>query len=235
MQNRSTELEIIDLGKPNYTDKEYNKCLTLLDRIARYLGGDSASLWALKQIRFKSKSEPKVIIDFGCGGGFFSAKLAKLYPNCKILGIDSSQDAITFAQNKFSINKYPNLAFQLVNPESYIIPKNSVDIIITTLTCHHLTDKQIIEFLKMSELAAKQAVIINDLQRSKIALIAFKLIAPLLFNNRLIKHDGALSIYRGFKYKDWQIYLEKAKLDFNNCSIKWKWAFRWIVLITKNI
>jgi len=234
MQNRATKLEIIDLGKPNYTDQEYNECLIFLDKIARYLGGDSANLWALKKIRAKF-DEPKSIIDFGCGGGFFSAKLSKLYPNCKILGIDSSQDAISFAQNKFPVKKYPNLSFELVNPENYIIPEYSVDIIITTLTCHHLTDEQIISFLKMSSLAVKQTVIINDLQRSKIALFAFKLIAPLLFNNRLIKHDGALSIYRGFKYKDWQMYLEKSKLNLNYCSINWKWAFRWIVLITKNI
>ena len=90
MQNRSTQLEIIDLGKPHYTDKEYNECLTLLDKISRYLGGDSANLWALKKVKSKFKTNPKLIIDFGCGGGFFSAKLAKLYPDCKIVGIDSS-------------------------------------------------------------------------------------------------------------------------------------------------
>ena len=235
MQNRSTQLEIIDLGKPHYTDKEYNECLTLLDKISRYLGGDSTNLWALKKVKSKFKTNPKLIIDFGCGGGFFSAKLAKLYPDCKIVGIDSSKDAISFAQNKFPTKKYSNLEFKLVDPENYIIPENSVDIIITTLTCHHLTDEQIIKFLKMSSLAVKQAVIINDLQRSKIALFAFKLITPLFFNNRLIKHDGVLSIYRGFQYNDWKKYLQKAKLDFNYCSTKWKWAFRWIVLITKNI
>ncbi|MDP1880839.1 MAG: hypothetical protein Q8K60_07855, partial [Parachlamydiaceae bacterium] len=53
------------------------------------------------------------------------------------------------------------------------------------------------------------------------------------FPNRLIYHDGLLSIKKAFKKKDWLNYLEAANIPLNQCKINWHWPFRWLLTIDK--
>ena len=109
--------------------------------------------------------------------------------------------------------------------------RKSFDIVTSTLMCHHLNDDALIDFLKRSYLIAKKGVIINDLHRNFLARVAFGTVAPFLFRNRIVFHDGLLSIKRAFTKKDWIAYLKAAEIPAEKYSISWHWAFRWIVFI----
>jgi 2-polyprenyl-3-methyl-5-hydroxy-6-metoxy-1,4-benzoquinol methylase len=67
-------------------------------------------------------------------------------------------------------------------------PDNSFDVVTTMLVCHHMTDEEIVQFLKDSYRICKKAVIINDLQRHLLAYVSFSLIAPIIF--RLAHSNG---------------------------------------------
>ena len=95
-----------------------------------------------------------------------------------------------------------------------------------------MTDEEIIDFFKRASRIAKKAIIINDLHRHSLAVGSFALLAPILFRNRLISHDGVLSVQRSFVRDDWMNYLEKSGLLTSKWKISWKWAFRWILHIT---
>lgn len=214
-QKRSDQLELIDLGPEHYTQDEYVDCLYQLGKVGEYLGGDRASFKAIDPL------SPASILDVGCGGGDFTEKLGKRYSSCQIRGIDISSDAISYARTH---NQRHNVTFD----SCFLcdLPSKSYEVVIATLVCHHLNDDELIPFLKDCTRIAKKAVIINDLHRHPLAWFAFRLSAPILFRNRLITHDGALSIKRAFTKKDWQQYLEL----FNaNGKITWHWPFRWIV------
>lgn len=217
---RSVEKEWIDLGPTYYTKNEYETCLKQLDQIGKFLGGDRATINTFKQL----KENPKSILDVGCGGGFFTKKLAKLYPEAQIVGIDISKEAIDFAKRNCS---FKNVQF-LHQPFEF--SPNSFDFVTTTLVCHHMSESELINFLKESYTIAKQGVIINDLHRHSLAWLGFSMLCP--FFNRLVRHDGKLSIKRSFKKDEWQDYLSAAQIK--EYSIKWHWAFRWIVSIWKN-
>ncbi|NGX50658.1 MAG: Trans-aconitate 2-methyltransferase [Chlamydiae bacterium] len=58
------------------------------------------------------------ILDVGCGDGKFTAALAKGLLDGKLLGVDISQSMISFAQKNFPTEKYPNLAFQIMDAQS---------------------------------------------------------------------------------------------------------------------
>lgn len=227
---RSTLPELIDLG--HYTSEEYHNCLYQLDRIGRLLGGDLATYWGFKQL----KEAPKSILDVGCGGGLFTIRLAQRYPQAHVTGIDISQEAITFAKQQMHKANSPlqNIEFYVPSQSKLNYPAHSFDVITSTLVCHHLQDEELIDFLKNAYRTAKKAVIINDLHRHPCALLSFKTIAPLLFRNRLILHDGPLSIQRAFKKQEWLQYLEKAQIPLEHCSLTWHWAFRWILLINSS-
>lgn len=226
MNKRSQQLELMDLGQ--YTPEEYHDCLFQLDRVGRLLGGDRATYWAFNQL----KRSPTSILDVGCGGGLFTIKLAKRYPQAQVIGLDISQEAIQMANNQLATLTPPlsNVQFLTsLSPRLHYL-KKSVDVITSTLVCHHMTDDALILFLKDSYAIAKQAIILNDLHRHLMAMIGFTALTP-LFHNRLISHDGLLSIKRAFKRSDWVFYLKEAGIPLERCSITWHWAFRWIVFI----
>ena len=59
------------------------------------------------------------------------------------------------------------------------------DIILCTLTMHHFTDQQICTFIKTFVQLASTGVIINDLQRSKIAYRLFQLFSGIFMKSKL--------------------------------------------------
>jgi 2-polyprenyl-3-methyl-5-hydroxy-6-metoxy-1,4-benzoquinol methylase len=223
---RSYEPELLDLGPSYYTKEEYEDCLNQLDRIGRYLGGNKATLEALHKL-----PKPHSILDVGCGGGHFTLELAKQFPKAQVVGIDISNEAIAFARKTLQNANVGNVLFEVPSSNQLSYSPNSFDIVTSTLVCHHLKDDQLIEFLRKSYQIATKAIIINDLHRHWLAYLSFKLIAKPLFPNRLIFHDGLLSIQRAFKKQDWIYYLNAAEIPMEYCSMTWHWAFRWILRI----
>lgn len=226
---RSQDPEWIDLGPPYYTPKQYNDCLYQLDRVGRLLGGDRATFWALEQLKKPFDS----ILDVGCGGGLFALRLGKRYPAAQITGIDLSSEAIVFASNALQKTQPPlsNVAFTLSASKELTYPPASFDIVTATLVCHHLDDESLVGLIKKAGHIARQAVILNDLHRHPLALAGFAALMPFLFPNRLVWHDGLLSIRKGFTRSDWEALLHKAGIPPSRYSITWHWAFRWIVKI----
>jgi 2-polyprenyl-3-methyl-5-hydroxy-6-metoxy-1,4-benzoquinol methylase len=223
---RSNELELLDLGPTHYTPQEYDDCLTELGRVGSLLGGDAATFRA-----FDKFTPPSTILDVGCGGGIFTIQLAKKYPKSRVVGIDIAKEAIDYAQKKLSLSCVKNVEFKLtVNPKLDFAP-DSFDAITCTLVCHHLNDQELVEFLRSSFRIAKKFIVINDLHRHKLSSLIFSLISKPLFKNRLITHDGLISIRRSFKKKEWVDYLKKAGIPMDRCKIEWHPFFRWIVSI----
>lgn len=224
MSERSYQPELMDLGPSHYTSQEYEDCLRQLGRIGKFMGGDRATFHAIDQL----PQVPKTILDVGCGGGFFAMRLAQRYPQANVVGIDISKEAIDYANRQPTLS---NLFFQLTDTPTLGYPQNQFDVVTATLVCHHLTDEELVAFLKQAVCVAKHAVILNDLHRHPMTSASFAIIAPIFFRNRLIWHDGLLSIKRAFKRCDWMRYLEAAGISPKRVSLTWHWAFRWILSI----
>lgn len=223
---RSCQQELLDLGPSYYTKKEYDDCLIQLARIGRFLGGNKATLQT-----FYKNPKPHTILDVGCGGGQFAIQLAKEFPNAQIVGIDISAEAIEFAKKQLPETLTQRVKFEVSSTTKLPFPPDSFDVVTSTLVCHHLTDDQLIKFLKNSYQIANHSIIINDLHRHWLAYSGFALIAKMFFRNRLIYYDGLLSIKRSFKKQEWIDYLITAEIPLERCSICWHWAFRWVLSI----
>ena len=226
MMKKSYEKELIDLGPTHYSKEEYDDCLHQLGRIGRFLGGDTATLQA-----FRNLQPPETILDVGCGGGQFTIALAKEFPEAKVLGIDISADAITFANERLRESSQRNISFEHLSHPNLPYPRDSFDAVTATLVCHHLDDDQLIEFLKAAYLIAKGSIVINDLHRHRLSYCLFAPIARIFFPNRLILKDGLLSIRRSFKRQEWVHFLKAAGIPIERCTIRWHLPFRWIVVI----
>jgi 2-polyprenyl-3-methyl-5-hydroxy-6-metoxy-1,4-benzoquinol methylase len=213
---RSTEKELLDTGE--FETAEYEDCLVQLDRVGRWLGGDRATSKALAAL-----PSPRTILDLGCGGGFYTDRLGKMFPDSQVLGVDIAEEAIRFTEKRTHPS---NVAFQCSRLEDL---SESFDLIVVTLVCHHLSDSELPTFLQHVLERCSGNVIINDLHRHPLAYAAFVVLAPPLFRNRLITHDGLISIKRAFTRSDWIRLLRGANIV--EYAISWCFPFRWMVRI----
>lgn len=228
--NRSTEKEIMDSPPTPENYPVYVDCLSKLFRVSKFVGFYRDTVKILR--KFPKNSS---LVDVGCGGGLFLLHLSKVFPQMHMVGTDISKEAIAEAEHNLAAWQKENpgslATFKLQEQAKLDLPNESIDIILTTLVCHHMTDLELIDFLQSSYKAVRKAVIINDLHRHCLAEFLFSLISPLLFLNKMITHDGLISIRRSFKYKEIKILLQHANIK--HYQIKWRFPFRWQIILWK--
>lgn len=224
LRERSREKELLDLGSAFYSSKEYIHCQKILFKINRLLGFFSYTKRIIKQLK------PASVLDAGCGGGLFILNLGSCFPSIHFTGCDISTDAISMAEREFINYPQNNVSFNLQPQLTLNLPENSVDILMATLVCHHIEDKELTGFLHEALQISRKAVLINDLHRHVIPYFFYKLFSP-VFGNRLINHDGLISIKRGFTRKEWCLLLEQSKIE--HFTIKWRFPFCWSVILWK--
>jgi ubiquinone/menaquinone biosynthesis C-methylase UbiE len=73
------------------------------------------------------------------------------------------------------------------------------DYVICSLFTHHLLDQQVVKVLREMRRVAKRRIFVIDLHRHPVAYFLYTTLGKIVLHNRLVRHDGALSIMRGFK------------------------------------
>lgn len=208
-----------------------------LDKIAsinQLLGGNKITLQGLKHLlKTTGKNEEIRILDVGCGNGDMLRVLAddaiKNGLNFSLVGVDANNFTIAHAR-KLSVD-YPNINYICADIFEEIQKTEPYHIILCTLTLHHFKDNEIITLLKGFHQKTSLGMVINDLQRSALAYYLFTALCFVFGLNQMSKDDGLVSILRGFKKQDLQVYARQ--LNFNTYVLKWKWAFRYQFIIPK--
>lgn len=211
--------------------------VTALDDIARInqlLGGNSVTLDGVKTlIKDLPQDKTITIMDFGCGSGDMLRMLAdfgaKNKINFELIGIDANEATIRHAE-KCSVD-YHNISYLAEDIFLYNFSKYKIDIALITLTLHHFKNEEILKIMKVILDLVRKGIVVNDLQRSKLAYRLFQIIIFVFRLEKMTANDGLISILRGFKKED----LEKFSKDLGlkKYSIKWKWAFRYQWIIEK--
>jgi 2-polyprenyl-3-methyl-5-hydroxy-6-metoxy-1,4-benzoquinol methylase len=206
-----------------------------LDKIAKInqlLGGNKLTLEGVENIIKQNPNQKKItIVDIGCGNGDMLRTLADYAANnaveLELIGIDANQFTVDYAQ-KLSTH-YPNIFYRCEDIFDKSFEKVQYDIVLCTLTLHHFKDEEIIQLLNVFKTNAKLGIVINDLQRSSISYRLFQGLCFVFRLNDMSREDGLVSILRGFKKPELELF--SRKLRFKNYSIEWKWAFRyqWII------
>jgi 2-polyprenyl-3-methyl-5-hydroxy-6-metoxy-1,4-benzoquinol methylase len=229
-RHRSEETEIMD--DFNLHGTELEQALISIARINQLLGGNRLTINAVDEIvSVKGKDKRIKILDLGCGNGDMLRALSKLAKkknyDFSMIGIDANAFTVQNAKNLSA--DYPEISYacaDLLDPD---FTPEECDIILFTLTLHHFTDEQILTLLEKSAQRARLAIVVNDLERSRLSYMLFCLISKVFRLNRMNTIDGKLSILRGFKKKELNALARK--MNFKNYTIRWKWAFRyqWII------
>lgn len=105
-------------------------------------------------------------------------------------------------------------------------PERRFDFVVSSLFAHHLPDEAVVRFLRWMEGNAVRGWFVNDLHRHPVPFHGFKLMARIAGWHRFVRHDGPVSIARGFRRSDWLRFLEAAGLDRSAVEIGWHMPFR---------
>tara|TARA_R110001592_G_scaffold121337_1_gene326818 strand:+ start:1760 stop:2467 length:708 start_codon:yes stop_codon:yes gene_type:complete len=231
LTQRSTEIEIMDTFSG--TTKELAIILQDINRVNRLLGGYSITLSAVFKLLALENKKSYTILDMGCAEGTILRKLAmearKRNITLKLIGVDLNKQGLELAT--YYSTEYPEITYLEADILTTDFSSYNIDVVMTTLTLHHFTDKGVIQFVNQFNSLASLGVVINDLDRNPIAYYLFKAFSFFFIKTEIAKKDGLLSIRRAFKKKDLIRYAAQVK----NAShqIEWKWAFRYVWVLKK--
>jgi 2-polyprenyl-3-methyl-5-hydroxy-6-metoxy-1,4-benzoquinol methylase len=100
------------------------------------------------------------------------------------------------------------------------------DFIVSSLVAHHMSDEELLAFLRHMESESRRGWLVNDLHRHPFPYLGFPLLARLLGVHRIVREDGQLSIARAFRPAEWRSILEAAGIAPGAAQIRRYFPFR---------
>jgi 2-polyprenyl-3-methyl-5-hydroxy-6-metoxy-1,4-benzoquinol methylase len=227
-RQRSEQKELMDGDDISF--EAMSQTLKELNIINTRLGGHAITLDGFRKLN--DTGQRIVVCEIGCGGGdnLFAIHKYCLKKNIKadFIGIDMNATCIAFAKQQ-----YPHLPCRWICSD-YAVLNFGVElptIIFSSLFCHHFTNDQLITQLQWMIQNSQKGFFINDLHRHWLAYYLIKNITWFFSKSYLVKNDACVSVARSLTKKEWQLILDKA--DLKKYQIHWRWAFRWLIVSSK--
>jgi 2-polyprenyl-3-methyl-5-hydroxy-6-metoxy-1,4-benzoquinol methylase len=201
--------ELMD-GECSY--EEFRGCLRSLEQINRWLLGYRPTLAWLSQLP-RGRRDPVRILDVGSGGGDLLRQIAGWARRrgiaVHLTGIDLNPHATRAAAE--STPRELGIAWETGDALAHR-PRRPVDIVVSSLTAHHLEDEQIVTLLRWMEVTARRGWFLNDLERSERSCRMFRWLAGMVGWHHFVRHDGPASFRRAFREEDWIRLLAAAEI-----------------------
>jgi SAM-dependent methyltransferase len=191
---RETSIELLDedRGDPRDIQTSFDD----LWRINRWLGGVSGSMRLLRLFFQRTGVHAVRILDVGAGDGrvtnYLGRKLRSRCPRTEIVALDRR---LSHLQNcRAAISEVRWVAADVMklpfSPASF-------DVITCNLFLHHFSDSAAVELLRILLAAAREAVLINDLERKRLPywIIAH---APWIARSPITRSDGRASVRQAY-------------------------------------
>jgi SAM-dependent methyltransferase len=212
--------------------EDLRDCLRDLEQVNRVSFGYRPTLQWLQRLTLKT-NHPLHIVDVGCGGGDMLRRIeswsAQTRTAVRLTGVDLNPNAIRVAREFTSAHS----RIEWIAGEAYSLNSDPIDVVISSLFTHHLTDDEIVRFIEWMERVARRGWFINDLYRSRTPYVGFKMLAAAMRWHRFVRHDGPVSFQRAFLPHQWKDYAQQAGLSAAEVSIATVWPARLCVQRTK--
>jgi SAM-dependent methyltransferase len=204
--------------------EEFQACLHDLARVNIRTRAYGPSLQFLA--RLKPLGRPLRIVDVGSGYGDMLRRIAQWAAHKEIdvelIGVDLNPYAAQAAREVTAAER--GIRWITANAFDYK-PEGGIDVVISSLFTHHLTDDEIVQFLQWMDRTAQIGWFVSDLHRHPLPYAVFRIWSKLAGWHRFVQNDGPISITRAFVKKDWKRLIKQAGL--RGTKIRWHMPFRW--------
>ncbi|MBV8686443.1 MAG: methyltransferase domain-containing protein [Alphaproteobacteria bacterium] len=165
------------------------------------------------------------LLDVGFGDGDVLRAVARWARRrgleAALVGVDLNEKSVKAARDSTP----PDLGIDY-RAGDYADQAGPFDFIVSSQVTHHMSDAQLLAFLRHMEAEARMGWLVCDLHRLAFAYWGFPLLARLLMVHRIVREDGRLSIARSFRREDWEDYLRRAGLAPSDVRIVRRFASR---------
>jgi 2-polyprenyl-3-methyl-5-hydroxy-6-metoxy-1,4-benzoquinol methylase len=217
LSRRSLQQERMDTDCADFED--YRRCLRDLSRVNVVTMTHRPMLsWLARHAKGDFS-----LLDIACGHGDALRKIRQHFPDAKLTGIDLNPWATRAATEATD----PAARIEFINGDAFAYrPGRKPDFVITSQFTHHLTNDQVVAFLRWLQDNAAQGWFISDIHRHAIAYYGFPILARLAFWHRLVRDDGRISVARAFIRAEWQAMLLQAGITEQQALVAWYIPFR---------
>ena len=217
LAQRSTQPERMDTDCADFED--YQRCLRDLSRV------NVVTLTHRPMLSWLAKhaNDDFSLLDIACGHGDALRKIRARYPRARLTGIDLNPWATRAARDATG----PAAGIDFINDDAFAYqPERPFDFIITSQFTHHLTDQQVVSFLRWLPRNAANGWFISDIHRHAVPYYGFPILARLALWHRLVREDGQISVARAFIRSEWEVLLRQAGITDQQAKIAWYIPFR---------
>jgi len=194
LARRSAAREWLDAGGLSRTELETN--LADLARLNRLPGGRRASVDAIE--RLAGGRRPLSVLDAGTGQG--DMPLAFAGRGWEVVGLDADPDVAAVA--RATVDGAPRV--RIIEGDARALPfaDASFDVAHCSLLVHHLDPAAAVTVLRELARVTRIGVVVNDLRRGLLPLLATATAVTALGRCRTTRHDGVVSVLRAYRSRE---------------------------------
>ncbi len=194
--------------------------LSASDRVVWRPVADLAQTLGVRRLR---------LLDVATGGGDVPLALWRRAKrrglDLEILGLDISPRAVALGQQRASAIG-ADLHFASLDALAEPLP-DDYDVVMCSLFLHHLSHGQAVTLLRNMAAAAKHLLLIHDLERSRLGLLAAQAVCRTLTRSPVVRIDGPRSVRAAFSVEEVRRLAQEADLD--DVQVVRRWPFRYLV------
>ena len=184
-----------------------------IDRLNAWFGGYTLTLREVRRVAAAvDAGNALIVVDVGGGPAAFAARLVEWARAARraVRVIVVDRDAASLALARRACAGYPEIRLVLADAAALPVREGAADVVTTALTLHHLEPDAVVACLREMAAAARGAVIVNDLLRTRLALGLVWLATRLLRCHPISRHDGPLSVRRAYSAAELTTLAQKA-------------------------
>ena len=202
---------------PGVSARELAASLQRIGSFTRGLGGVRAVAREL------ARHPGQTLLDVGTGNLALPVALRRRVPGAGLLiGLDHHADVVHVAGTK------DRVGVPVIHGDGLALPfaDGAIDVVVSTLTLHHLSDDHAVRFLIEMKRVARRTVYVWDLNRTRTALFGASVLANTVWRtDPMVRHDATLSVRRAFRPSEVRALAARAGLA--DAEVRPLWPARW--------
>jgi SAM-dependent methyltransferase len=220
------------MDQPDLDVRRHVAALDALGR-ANAVSLTAAAIWpAIRAASQTSSPGPLRVLDIASGGGHVLVSLARRARREGLeidwLGWDLSPVAVDYARTLAVRAGVKKVRFELADALRTPMPAG-VDVVFCTLFLHHLSDADAAALLRRMSDAARRAVVVSDLRRTRLGAMFTWVGCRLLSTSEVFRVDGMRSVAAAFTVAEARALAERAGLSGARITRTWpqRWRLTW--------